>query len=128
MVTLHPGCLRYVGEAPGALVAVQTIPIAGIGLVGQTALGHGIGEFRAVHEVQVQESVLIEVESCDTADHRLHQVLLRGCRGGVTELDARSIGYVDEFRQVRLRVLSGRETCGEQSSSKPFKYWPPSRQ
>src|SRR5204862_97740 len=58
---------------------------------------------------EVEAAVVVVVEECGTAAHRLRQILLRGGRGRVAEVDAAPRGDV---REVDGRLRLRRRTSG----------------
>src|ERR1043165_5979796 len=100
--------LGHVLEGAVRLLMIETIPEARLGFVGPRAFRHRVLKSRAGGEEEVEPTVVVVVEECDPSAHRLRQVLLRGGRGRVAEVDAGLRGDVCEADgRERLRRGAG---------------------
>src|SRR5690348_10635386 len=72
----HSSLLRDIGECAVAVVPVEPIPELRVGLVRFATSRHRVLKLRAIHEVNVQPAVSVEIEERDSSNHRLNQVPL----------------------------------------------------
>ena len=69
-MTRNAGLLSNVGESQVPVVSVEPVPVARVFLLRLSSLGHGIFQRRTVHEVKVEETIVVVVEDRDSSDHR----------------------------------------------------------
>src|SRR5215469_4491952 len=61
------GLLGPVSEAAIPILAIQPVPVAGIAAMKVFRHSHGVGDAAAVHQEDVQQSVVVVVEECNAA-------------------------------------------------------------
>src|SRR6185437_15184399 len=95
--TLQPGLLGHVFERAVLTLVIQAVPVFRRTLLWNGVLGHGIVEWGAVNEENIQQAVVVVVEDGDTRSHGLHQVFMAGVRGHTSNVNAAGSCYVSKF-------------------------------
>src|SRR5437870_12921794 len=90
------GPFRHVFEGAISLLVIKTVPVVWSGLLRGGDFGRGILEGCAVDHKNVQATVVIVIETYDTAAHGLHQIMHGGVRREVIVVDSESGGNVRE--------------------------------
>ena len=105
----------HVLETAVRLLAVEPVPVARPVLDRQGALRHRVVDARPVREEDVEAPVAVVVEERHPRAHRLRQVLLRGGRGHVPEVDATRHSRPRSGREIWPAVVARRQERGEKS-------------
>src|SRR6185295_4888812 len=113
-VSLQPGGLGDVSEATVAIVVIEAVPKTWVRFVRQSGAWHRVFDACAIHEEQIEPSVVIVVQHGDPRAHGFWKVFLTGAAGLVFEANAGLGGYVFEQRwesrmcQRTFEQLAGR--------------------
>src|SRR5262249_14417017 len=93
------GCFGYVCEAAVFVLAVEPVPVAGVGAIEFLRNWHLACQTVAIDQEYVQESVVIVVEQSDASRHGLDEVFLGSRR--ILQ------GEVQPARELQIKNRSG---------------------
>ena len=71
------GFFRDVGETAVFVLPVEAVPVARILAIEILRQPHGTGYASAIYQKNIEQSVVVVIEQCDSAGHGLDQILLR---------------------------------------------------
>ena len=91
--------LRHVGETAVFILPVETVPVARIFAVEILRRLHRTGNPSAIHQKNIEQSVVVVVEKRDSAGHGLDQILLR--RRRILQNKIQSRGDCSKFEKGR---------------------------
>src|ERR1700723_2783951 len=92
-----------VGESAIRILAVQSIPIGWISTIEVYGRGHLVANASAIHEENVQQTVVVVIEECDPSRHGFNQMLPGSWR--VTQ------NKINTLHGLQLEHCSGLGVC-----------------
>src|SRR5437764_7967228 len=107
---LQASLLGNVFERAVLLLVIETVPILLCPLLRNCSLGSRIAKRSCVYEENVEKSIVVIIEQRHTGSHRFDQVLLRGMRSYVFEMNSQ---FGTDLYESRRRVLR-RHLCSEE--------------
>jgi hypothetical protein len=93
------GCFGYISEAAVFVLAVEPVPVAGVGAIEFLRNLHGVCQTAAIDQKYVRKTVVIVVEQGDASRHGLDEVFLRSRR--ILQ------GEVQPAREFQIKNWSG---------------------
>src|ERR1700730_12073946 len=103
--TLEPSSLGYVFKRAVGLLMEKSIPVLRTGFPRDAAFWSGISERSAVHQENVETSIIVVIEQRHACSHGFRQIVLGSVGGEVLEVQAKRCRSIGELAGQGLRLV-----------------------